>query len=126
MLTDVLGSPAPVIFQCLLLTYFSCSVGILKVHHTTQELSLGPRPLIKNFDHHYRTVAAVFRVKVMDIIIVGAGIAGLGAGIALRRAGHKVTVGIPSLTVTLTSKIVQDSRAVIVAARGRSGHHDQA
>ena len=30
----------------------------------------------------------------MDIIIVGAGIAGLGAGIALRRAGHIVTVGI--------------------------------
>lgn len=29
----------------------------------------------------------------MDIIIVGAGIAGLGAGIGLRRAGHKVTVG---------------------------------
>ena len=31
----------------------------------------------------------------MDIIIVGAGIAGLGAGVGLRRAGHKVTVGIP-------------------------------
>lgn len=30
----------------------------------------------------------------MDIIIVGAGIAGLGAGVGLRRAGHKVTVGI--------------------------------
>jgi salicylate hydroxylase len=30
----------------------------------------------------------------MDIIIVGAGIAGLGAGVALRRAGHNVTVGI--------------------------------
>ncbi|KAJ0122149.1 hypothetical protein J7T55_002661 [Diaporthe amygdali] len=29
----------------------------------------------------------------MEIIIVGAGIAGLGAGIGLRRAGHKVTVG---------------------------------
>lgn len=28
----------------------------------------------------------------MEIIIVGAGIAGLGAGIALRRAGHNVTV----------------------------------
>lgn len=28
----------------------------------------------------------------MEIIIVGAGIAGLGAGIALRRGGHKVTV----------------------------------
>lgn len=30
--------------------------------------------------------------KIMEIIIVGAGIAGLGAGIALRRGGHKVTV----------------------------------
>lgn len=30
----------------------------------------------------------------MDIIIVGAGVAGLGAGIGLRRAGHKVTVRI--------------------------------
>lgn len=30
----------------------------------------------------------------MDIIIVGAGIAGLSTGIGLRRAGHKVTVGI--------------------------------
>lgn len=30
----------------------------------------------------------------MDIIIVGAGIAGLSAGVGLRRAGHKVTVGI--------------------------------
>jgi 2-polyprenyl-6-methoxyphenol hydroxylase-like FAD-dependent oxidoreductase len=29
----------------------------------------------------------------MDILIVGAGIAGLGAGVALRRAGHRVTVG---------------------------------
>ncbi|KIM94484.1 hypothetical protein OIDMADRAFT_136193 [Oidiodendron maius Zn] len=28
----------------------------------------------------------------MDIIIVGAGIAGLGAGVGLRRAGHKVTI----------------------------------
>ncbi|RYP28642.1 hypothetical protein DL767_007124 [Monosporascus sp. MG133] len=28
----------------------------------------------------------------MDIIIVGAGIAGLGAGVALRRAGHKVMI----------------------------------
>ena len=32
----------------------------------------------------------------MDIIIVGAGIAGLGAGVGLRRAGHKVTVSITS------------------------------
>ena len=30
----------------------------------------------------------------MDIIIVGAGIAGLSAGVGLRRADHKVTVGI--------------------------------
>ncbi|KAI4246725.1 MAG: hypothetical protein L6R40_001754 [Gallowayella cf. fulva] len=30
----------------------------------------------------------------MDIVIVGAGIAGLSAGVGLRRAGHKVTVGI--------------------------------
>ena len=29
----------------------------------------------------------------MEIIIVGAGIAGLSTGIGLRRAGHKVTVG---------------------------------
>jgi salicylate hydroxylase len=28
----------------------------------------------------------------MNIIIVGAGIAGLSAGVGLRRAGHKVTV----------------------------------
>jgi ribulose 1,5-bisphosphate synthetase/thiazole synthase len=28
----------------------------------------------------------------MDIIIVGAGIAGLSAGIGLRRAGHRITV----------------------------------
>lgn len=28
----------------------------------------------------------------MEIIIVGAGIAGLGAGVGLRRAGHNVTV----------------------------------
>ena len=28
----------------------------------------------------------------MEIIVVGAGIAGLSAGIALRRAGHAVTV----------------------------------
>lgn len=28
----------------------------------------------------------------MEIIVVGAGIAGLSAGIALRRAGHTVTV----------------------------------
>jgi monoamine oxidase len=34
----------------------------------------------------------------MDIIIVGAGIAGLSAGIGLRRAGHRVTVGIFPVT----------------------------
>lgn len=31
----------------------------------------------------------------MEIIIVGAGIAGLSTGIGLRRAGHKVTVNSP-------------------------------
>ena len=62
----------------------------------------------------------------MDIIIVGAGIAGLSAGVGLRRAGHKVTVGIPAPAVTLTSDMARDSRAVIVAARSGSGHHDQA
>ncbi len=33
----------------------------------------------------------------MEIIVVGAGIAGLSAGIALRRAGHTVTVRLPYL-----------------------------
>ena len=32
-------------------------------------------------------------VKVLDVGIVGAGIAGLAAAIALRRGGHKVEVG---------------------------------
>lgn len=32
----------------------------------------------------------------MNIIIVGAGIAGLSAGIGLRKAGHKVTVSMPT------------------------------
>jgi 2-polyprenyl-6-methoxyphenol hydroxylase-like FAD-dependent oxidoreductase len=32
----------------------------------------------------------------MKVIIVGAGIAGLGAGIGLRRAGHDVQVHLPS------------------------------
>jgi hypothetical protein len=62
----------------------------------------------------------------MDIIIVGAGIAGLSAGVGLRRAGHKVTVGIPTPAVKLTSDTMQDSRAIIVAARIRSGYHGQA
>lgn len=32
----------------------------------------------------------------LDVIIVGAGIAGLSTAIALRREGHRVTVHIPS------------------------------
>jgi succinate dehydrogenase/fumarate reductase flavoprotein subunit len=62
----------------------------------------------------------------MEIIIVGAGIAGLGAGVALRRAGHKVTVSIPDLASTLLSDMIQDSRAVIIAAGSGSSHDHQA
>jgi NADPH-dependent 2,4-dienoyl-CoA reductase/sulfur reductase-like enzyme len=40
----------------------------------------------------YRVTASL--IVAMDIIVVGAGIAGLSAGIALRKAGHKVTVKI--------------------------------
>jgi NADPH-dependent 2,4-dienoyl-CoA reductase/sulfur reductase-like enzyme len=36
----------------------------------------------------------------MEIIVVGAGIAGLSAGIALRRAGHTVTVRLAYLDCT--------------------------
>ena len=65
--------------------------------------------------------------RAMDIIIVGAGIAGLGAGIGLRRAGHNVTVGIHrTLTVALTSNTAPDSRTIITVKRSRSRHLNQA
>jgi glycine/D-amino acid oxidase-like deaminating enzyme len=62
----------------------------------------------------------------MDIIIVGAGIAGLGAGVGLPRAGHKVTVGTPCPIATLPSDLVQDPRKIIAATRSGRSHHDQA
>jgi NADPH-dependent glutamate synthase beta subunit-like oxidoreductase len=44
--------------------------------------------------------ARVNQYQEMEIIVVGAGIAGLSAGIALRRAGHTVTVRLAYLNCT--------------------------
>lgn len=62
----------------------------------------------------------------MEIIIVGAGIAGLGAGIGLRRAGHNVTVSLFCLDRKCTSDWYKDSRTIIVAARSRRSYHNEA
>lgn len=48
--------------------------------------------MVKIISHNF---GGVFLSK-MKVIIVGAGIAGLGAGIGLRRAGHDVQVHLPS------------------------------
>lgn len=60
----------------------------------------------------------------MDIIIVGAGIAGLGAGTSLRRAGHNVTVSFILPWSEVLSDWYTDTRAIIFAARSRRSYHD--
>ncbi|KAK9486611.1 hypothetical protein V1527DRAFT_451013 [Lipomyces starkeyi] len=50
----------------------------------------------------------------MDIIIVGAGIAGLSAGIGLRRAGHKVTVGISPPILEQSSLLHEVGAAITI------------
>jgi NADPH-dependent 2,4-dienoyl-CoA reductase/sulfur reductase-like enzyme len=42
--------------------------------------------------------------EALDIAIVGAGIAGLGAAIALCRNGHNVEVGIPTAVSSITDE----------------------
>lgn len=74
----------------------------------------------------------------MEIIIVGAGVAGLSAGIGFRRAGHKVTVvfsrsfqlssflpasRFPPKCNQLLNKLIEGSRAIVPASRSGSGHH---
>lgn len=62
----------------------------------------------------------------MKVVIVGAGIGGLGAAVALNRAGHDVEVITILWICPLESKVDADSdlglRKLIVLERGWRGH----